>query len=390
MKYDFTTLLDRRLMGSAKWDQLDAACITDYDPIIQPMGNAETDFPTLPAITEGLCEYIKNGGILSYYTKQGDYLKAMADWYARRHGWEFDPSTIATTNGVHGAVMCCVHAFTNPGDSIVVLTPVWPGFAMVAKNNGRGVVEVPLVNTNGIYTVDWEAFERACADEKVKLFFLCSPHNPCGRVWKREELERFAEICEKYDIIVAADEIHCDIIMPGHKHIPFASLSEKTAMRTVVCTAASKTFNLAGFHISQNVIKNDQLREAFVKTSRLYHCRSVGALSCKATELAFNNGDEWVDMQNKVIWESYRAFDNVLKTYSPEISVSPLEGSYLLWLDTRRRPVTLEELEQKGRIFIESGAEFGKGGEGFWRVNIACPTAAVEAAAMRLAKLVKE
>lgn len=377
MTYDFTTVVNRHPQASEKW-ALMRRVVPDLGDDIVPFSVADMEFKTAPPIIEGLIRYLSNDAILGYTVPCDAYLDAVAGWMARRHNWRIDPEWISVSNGVIPALYDLVKAFTDPGDGVILMTPVYYPFYSAVERNGRNVVDCPLADDGGTYRIDWDALERCASGPRAKLLLFCSPHNPVGRVWTREELERAAEICVRSDVTIVSDEIHFDLIMPGHRHTVMASLSDDIAARVVTCTAPSKTFNLAGMQTANIVISNPDLRERYRAEQARSGFDCLNALGFRACELAYTECEPWLDALIQHIDGNRRALTDFMARRLPEVRVYPMEGTYLAWMDFRAFGMSAEELEalmtQKAFVFMDEGYIFGSAGAGFERMNIACPT----------------
>lgn len=373
--YDFNTILPRKNCGSMKWDELNAYhCPED----IIPFSVADMELCTMPEIVEGLKKFLDQS-ILGYANPTPAYKDSVVQWMKRHHNWDASPEWIIDTPGVIHAFFSAVHAFTKPGDGILLMTPVYYPMYFAAQRNGRKLVSSSLINTNGVYTIDFEDFEAKAKLPDTRLCILCSPHNPSGRVWTVEELQRIHEICLANNVLVCSDEIHNDLIMPGHKHTVFASLSEEAAQNSIICTSPSKTFNLAGLQTSNIFIPNKTYRERFY-AELLRHdgnpkCNILGLEGCR---LAYTCGDAWLSQLLTLLETNRQLVTGFLHTHYPEVHVSPLEGTYLLWMDFR--PLGIEPhalsriLKEEAYLFFDDGFIFGDLGAGFERWNLACPT----------------
>lgn len=390
MKYDFETLINRRGKGSGKWDEM-VEVIPDIPEDIVPLSVADMEFKNAPAIVDGLKEYLDTS-ILGYTHGTDSYFDAVANFMARHHGFLPRKDWFVEFAGVVPALREMVGVFTKPGDGVLIMTPVYGPFRGAAKANGCEVVESELIEKeNGKYEIDFDDFEAKAARRDVKLFILCSPHNPVGRVWTEEELLRMAEICLKNDVFILSDEIHFDLIMPGYHHISMMTLEEKYRDNCAVCTSPGKTFNLAGLQASNIFISNEEKRNA-LKTKRGYF--SLNALSYKATEIAYTQCDDWMEEMLAYINENRLFAEDFLKTRLPFLRVTEMEGTYLLWMDLRPLGMDTESQEklmrEKGHLFLDEGYIFGKGGEGFERWNLACPRRVLADALVRLERILKE
>ena len=375
MKYDFETVLSRVNTGSTKWNSI----YKKYKNIpnnIVPLSVADMEFKNPPEINEGLSEYLKTA-IMGYTMGENGYYNAVINWQKRRHNWNIEKDWIIDYPGVVPALFNIVKTLTNENEGVIIFTPVYYPFYSAIKLNNRNVVECELINNNGIYEIDFDNFIKKAKDSKNKLLILCNPHNPVGRVWTKEELIKIGEICIENGIIVVSDEIHNDLIMPEYKHTVFASISDEFAKNSIICTAPSKTFNLAGLSLSNIIIPNYDIRKNIIRGKRdsgIFHCNIAGYKAC---EIAYNNCEDWLLQLIDVLNENKIFVENYIKENMPEIKVTPMEGTYLMWLDFRKLFDDYNELEkfmtEKAYVFADEGYIFGNGGKGFERINIACP-----------------
>lgn len=387
MSYNFKTVNNRFGTGSKKWNELVAHGVKPEENII-PFSVADMEFETAPEIKEALKEKIDNS-VLGYENPTPAYLNAVCSWMKTRHNWDAKPEWILPEHGVVDAFFHCVKFFTKPGDGVLLMTPVYYPMYHAVLDNDRKLVDSPLLRCGDHYEIDFADFEKKAADENTKLCILCSPQNPCGRVWTREELQKVADICLKHHVLVVSDEIHFDLIMPGHEHIVYASLSKEVEQNCIVCTAPSKTFNLAGLQTSNIFVPNPELREHYLKclkqTNPNPKCNVLGYVACQA---AYEHCADWLDECNTVIDTNRKLVVNFLAKEFPQIQVIDLEATYLLWLDWRGLGIDYKELErinhEEAKLFFDEGYVFGAQGEGFERWNLACPTRYVEEALQRM------
>ncbi|WP_035121433.1 MalY/PatB family protein [Cohnella panacarvi] len=373
MQYDFDERIDRTGKASYKWDQSEK--LFGRKDIL-PLWVADMDFRPPQEVVDAIVSRAEEG-VYGYTIRTQGYYDAIIGWLERRHGWSVKQEWLSSSPGIVPALSLMVLAFTNPGDSVILQSPVYYPFYDVIKSNGRTVVDNALIlQDDGRYVMDCELLERQ-AKEGAKMLLLCTPHNPGGRVWTREELQRVADIARKYDLLVVADEIHHDLVFPGHKHVPFASLSEDAAQRTMTCIAPSKTFNLAGLQCAAVVIANEGRRakyNALLKTLSL-HMESYFGIT--AMETSYKHGDEWLDQLLVYLEGNLNALIEFVSRRLPQIKVMRPEGTYMAWLDCSaisNSPQQLKKLmfEEAGVAFTE-GSIFGKQGAGSLRVNFACP-----------------
>ncbi|MCM3001750.1 pyridoxal phosphate-dependent aminotransferase [Paenibacillus cellulositrophicus] len=386
---NFHQPIERINTDSFKWDDLKRIFgVSD----VLPMWVADMDFAAPDSVISALNSRVEHG--VFGYTMQSDaYNQAVAHWMKSRHRWSIDKEWIVFCPGVVPALSFIVQAFTEPGDKVAIQTPVYPPFYSVVTDHGRELVQNPLKEQDGYYTMDLEALEQSL-DDQVKLFILCSPHNPVGRVWRREELEAVAKLCMERGILMVSDEIHADLVYEEGTHIPFASLSEEIQENCIICTAPSKTFNIAGLNTSNIIIPNDSIRRRFKKTLELYHVNSISTLGSAATQAAYNDGKAWLDEALVYMKANMEYVSQYLGEHIPEIKTRVPEATYLMWLDFRALQMSPDDLEQfllnKAKLALNKGSAFGKEGEGFMRLNIACSRSLVEEAMKRLDQAVQE
>ncbi|MCL6632260.1 MAG: pyridoxal phosphate-dependent aminotransferase [Alicyclobacillus herbarius] len=384
MKYNFDQTINRAGTDCSKWDGLEERFGTT-DAL--PMWVADMDFQSPEPVLAALRQRIDHG-VFGYPLVTKRYLEAAADWYRRRQGWQVQAEWLAHAPGVVPAISILIEALTEPGDGVLVQPPVYYPFMRVIRETGRRIVENPLVLQNGKYVMDFDDLDQKLAHDHVKLVILCSPHNPVGRVWEKDELLRFAEVCARRDVRIIADEIHGDLILPGHKHTPLASLSPFISERTVTCVAPSKTFNLAGLQTALVIAENPQLRQAYVATQRRRSQAGANVLGLVAAEAAYRHGDDWLDELLAYLEGNVNLLVKAVAEDMPGVSVIRPQGTYLVWMDFRELGLSTQELDKfcltEARIAFDEGHIFGTGGAGFMRMNIGCPRSLVEEAVTRL------
>lgn len=386
MNYDFDRVIDRRGTSCVKYDLFMEHGLPE-DTLA--MWVADMDFETAPEIRAALSDAASHG-IYGYTAQKDDYYDAVKGWFRRRFGWELHKKWIVLTPGVVFALAAAVRAYTKKGDAVLIQRPVYFPFTGVVEDNDRRVINSPLVRRDNRYYMNYEDMEKKIKDNQVKLFLMCSPHNPVSRVWTREELIRAAEICKRHGVIMVVDEIHCDFVLEGYRHVPFGTLSDYTD-RMVICTAPSKTFNLAGLQLSNIIIPDEKLRVPFLDEMRrmAYHGPNMmGQIACRA---AYEYGDEWLDELLVYLKGNADFLRDYLKEFLPTVQLAQPEGTYLLWLDFRGCGYDAETLKQKmlreAGIWMNEGAMFGEEGEGFMRINIACPRSILAEACERLRRV---
>lgn len=379
MAFDFDTIIDRTHTDCLKYD---AAVRRGRPADVLPFWVADMDFSTAPAIIDALQQRIQHG-IFGYTEAAPDrYHAVLDDWFSRRHNWHVEKEWLLQTPGIVFALATAVKAFTKPGDTVLLQQPVYYPFSEVIVDNRRKRVSSDLVLKDGHYEIDFADVEAKIIANDVKLFLLCSPHNPVGRVWTRDELTRLGDICLKHDVIIVADEIHEDFVWSGHTHIPFAALGDAYADHAVVCTSPSKTFNIAGLQVSNIFIPNENLRIKFKKEIDRAGYSQLNTLGLTASEAAYTGGEEWLDALKIYLQGNIDFLAAYVQQYLPQLTLIQPEGTYLLWLDFRKLGLTEAEREElllhKAKLWLDSGAIFGKVGEGFERINIACPRATLQ------------
>lgn len=369
MTYDFDELVNRRGTGSYKWD-------SPQDPDMLPMWVADMDFRTAPAIIEALSRRVEQG-IFGYTRVPDAYYEAVTTWFCRRHGWSINPAHIIYTSGVVPAVSAIIKALTQPGDGVLVQTPVYNCFFSSIRNNGCHIVESALVYHESTYSIDFEDFERKASQSDVKVFLLCNPHNPACRVWTREELSRMGEICLAHGVTVVSDEIHCELVYKGYEYIPFASVSQEAAACSISCVSPSKAFNIAGLQIANIVCADDSMRRRIDKAININEVCDVNPFGVAATIAAYNEGADWLGQLIEYLYGNYRVMLDYRDRFLPEFDIARLEGTYLVWMDCRPLGMKSDELEKalesEVHLQLNSGTMYGAAGEGFMRWNIACP-----------------
>ena len=382
---DFDKVINRKNTRCLKYD---FAVKRGKPADVLPLWVADMDFETSSYIEDALVERAKEG-IFGYSEVQTPYFEIIANWMKLHHNWEIQEDWLIKTPGVVFALAMAVKAYTQPGDSVLIQLPVYYPFSEVIQDNGRKVVSSNLYQgEDNRYHIDFQDFEKKIVEENVKLFFLCNPHNPVGRVWNREELQYLGEICLRHHVIVVSDEIHNDFVYPGFEHTVFANVDPRFAEFTVTCTAPSKTFNLAGLQISNIFISNETLREAFQKEIDKTGYDEPNALGAVACEAAYRGGQEWLDQLRAYLLENLNFLRAYLQEKIPQIHLVEPEGTYLVWLDCSELGISGKELDQfiveKAGLWLDGGAMFGPSGADFQRVNIACPRATLELALDKL------
>lgn len=366
-KYNFDAIIKRRGTYSVKWD-------IDSDPDVLPMWVADMDFQTAPEVMEAVKQRAEHG-IFGYALPPEAYFEAITNWFDRRHSWKIQPEWILPTTGVIPALSAIIKAMTQMGDKVLIQTPVYNHFFTSIHNSGCQTADSPLIYRNNTYSIDFDDLERVAADPEVKLMLLCNPHNPAGRVWTVEELRRIGEICLRNHVQIVADEIHCELVMPGYHYTPFASLSKEFERITVTCNSPSKAFNLAGLQVANIVIAENQLRARIDHSLSINETGSVGPFGIDALIAAYNEGGAWLDALNEYIFANFCCMRDFFKEHLPQYPVLPLEGTYLAWVDCHASGLTADEIAARMldevKLRVNSGSMYGN--NHFLRVNLACP-----------------
>lgn len=383
-KYDFDQIIDRRGTNSVKYDFMAEHGMPEH---VLPLWVADMDFAAPTEVVESLTEAARHG--IFGYSEAGDsYFQAVHDWMLTSHKWQVEKEWLVKSPGIVFAIATAVKAYTQAGDGVMIQNPVYHPFSHVVHANGRTLVDNTLIQENGRYRMDYDRMEQQIEESNVKLFVLCNPHNPVGRVWTREELQRLGEICVRHGVIIVSDEIHHDFIFPGHEHVVLAGMGEQFAQMTVTCTAPSKTFNIAGLQISNIFIPNPRMREAFQKELEKTGGGEINRMGLVAGESAYRYGRQWLEELMVYLKGNLDFVRDFLKERLPEIKLVEPEGTYLLWLDfggLRLEGDALEDwLVHKAGLWLNDGRMFGTGGAGFGRLNMGCPRGILEQALGRM------
>ncbi len=383
MGFDFDRVIKRTGTHCVKWDHYEMR--NEVEGMI-PMSIADMDFEAPGFVIDAMVERARHG-VFGYTVVSDSYYSSLAAWIGRRFNWPVKREWIRFTPGVIPALSFAVQAFTEPGDKVVIQPPVYHPFRQSIANNGRVVLNNPLRSEGGSYRMDIDGLKKAI-DSRTRMIILSSPHNPVGRVWTREELAELVEVCLENGMLIISDEIHSDLVMPGFGHTPTASLSEEAARITVTCTSPSKTFNLAELHVANIIIPDHGLFSRFDAALARAGLNRPNVMGMTAAEAAYSKGEGWVNELVQYLHGNYILMKGFFEERLPKVKVSPTEGTYLAWLDFRAFGVAdagLEEtLLRKARVAMTPGRIFGPGGEGFFRMNLACPRATLEEALRRM------
>ena len=384
MKYNFDREIDRKNTCCLKYDY---AVENGKPSDVLPLWIADMDICTAPEVVEALKQRAEHG-IFGYTMPKIEYFKTIVNWFKTRHGWDAEPDKFICTPGVVFAICTLIRAVTEVNDAVLICQPVYYPFTTAVTRNERKLVVSELTLENGRYVVDFEDFERKIVENKVKAFILCSPHNPVGRVWTREELEKIGDICLKHGVFVISDEIHADFAFEGHKHLIFPTVKKEFEAACAVCTSPSKTFNLAGLQISNIYIPDPKVRKKFEDELDIMGYWEPNIFGMVGSQAAYANGGDWLDELIRYLKGNVDFARSYLKENLPEIKLIEPQGTYLLWLDCRSLGLNDSELqniiERKAKLWLDDGYIFGAGGSGFERINIACPRATLKIALEKL------
>lgn len=387
MKYNFDELIERRGTGCVKWDESPAADVI-------PLWVADMDFKAAPAILEAVRKRAEHG-VYGYTVVGEDYYLAIINWFQRRHNWRIRREEILYTTGVVPAMSVAIKALTMPGEKVLILSPDYNCFFSSVRNNGCEVLESPLKRideTSSLphFEVDWHDFEMKCADEKTTVFLLCNPHNPCGRVWTAEELSRMNDICLRHGVKVVSDEIHCELVMPGHRFQPFAAVSDACQQNAVILNSPSKSFNIAGLQAANIICSQPEWRRRLDRAININEVCDLNPFGPVALIAAYNESEEWIDELNQYLWGNYVALCQFAFEHLPQWKVCRLEGTYLPWVDISALGISAQSycdrVMSEAKVWINPGTMYGPlTGEGYIRLNIACPRSRLMEALQRIA-----
>ena len=379
MKYNFDELIERRGTNCVKWDE-------SPSPEVIPLWVADMDFRVAPAIQKALQQRVEHG-VFGYNIVPESYYEAVISWFHRRHQWDIQRSWILYTTAVVPAMSCVIKALTMPGEKVLILSPAYNCFFSSIKNNGCEVLESPLKAVGDTFEVDFDDFEEKCADEKTTLFLLCNPHNPSGRVWTKEELQRMYDICKRHGVKVASDEIHCELVMPGHEFVPFGTITDDG----VVMNSPSKNFNTAGLQIANIICSHPSWRRRIDRAININEVCDVNPFGIVALQAAYNESEDWIDELNQYLWGNYQLLCDFIGENIPQWKVCRLEGTYLPWVDISAMGITSQELCDQllaeAKVWINPGTMYGpQTGEGYVRFNIAIQRSRLLDALQRIKK----
>ena len=390
MKYNFDELVERRGTNCVKWDERpqvgERSSGMSPSADVIPLWVADMDFKAAPAILEAVKKRAEHG-VFGYNIVPESYYEAVISWFHRRHQWEIQRQWILYTTAVVPAMSCVIKALTMPGEKVLILSPAYNCFFSSIKNNGCEVLESPLKAVDDSFEVDFDDFEAKCADEKTTLFLLCNPHNPSGRVWTREELQRMYDICQQHGVKVVSDEIHCELVMPGHQFVPFGTITDDC----VVMNSPSKNFNTAGLQIANIICSHPSWRRRIDRAININEVCDVNPFGIVALQAAYNESEDWIDELNQYLWGNYQLLRDFIAENLPQWKVCRLEGTYLPWVDISAMGITSQELCDRllaeAKVWINPGTMYGpQTGEGYVRFNIAIQRSRLLDALQRIKK----
>ena len=380
MKYDFDEIIERRGTGCVKWDESEEGVI--------PLWVADMDFAVAPAIQEAVRQRAQHP-IYAYTLVGNDYYDAIISWFQRRHGWTIAREHILYTTGVVPAISCTLQALAMAGEKVVILSPDYNCFFSSIRNSGCEVSECVLQfsRNNNRFEIDWDDFEERCADEKATIFLLCNPHNPTGRVWHRDELQLMSDICRRHHVTIVSDEIHCELIMPGNTFVPMATVDDDA----IILNSSSKSFNTAGLQIANIICTDSEKRRRIERAININEVCDVNPFAPLALIAAYNDSEAWVDELNQYLWGNYTALCDFVTQHIPSWTVMPLEGTYLVWVkikDCNDIATYSKDILEKAKVWVNPGTMYGpQSGEGYLRINIACPRSLLLEALSHIARV---
>ena len=368
MKCDFDELVERRSTGCVKWGECPSEDVI-------PLWVADMDFKAAPAIQEAIRKRAEHG-VFGYTYVEEDYYEAVINWFQRRHNWTIRREDILYTTGVVPAMSVAIKTLTMPGEKVLILSPDYNCFFSSVRNNGCEVLETALSRVGDTFEVDWTDFEAKCADEKTTVFLLCNPHNPCGRVWTREELERMNDICLRHAVKVVSDEIHCELVMPGYRLQPFAAVSEACRQNSVILNSPSKSFNIAGLQTANIICAQPEWRRRLDRAININEVCDLNPFGPVALKAAYNESEDWIDALDQYLWGNYQTLCAFVAENLPQWRVCRLEGTYLPWVDITATGMTSQQyadlILEKAKVWVNPGTMYGpQSGEGYIRLNIA-------------------
>lgn len=390
--WDFNKIIDRSDTKAIKWDKQFMEMYFGEGELL-PLWVADMDFRAPDVLINALKKRVEHG--IFGYTNPGDsYNEAVINWFKKRHNWIIKKEWIQYSPGIVPAINFIIQTFSRPGDKVIIQEPVYYPFRDCIEKNGRQVLNNELKIEKKRYLIDFKDLREKCETYRTKMLILCNPHNPVSRVWTKEELTQLGEICIENNVLVISDEIHCDLIFPGHKHIPFSTISQEFADNTLICTAPSKTFNIAGLKASNIIIPNKELKKEFETTMNNVSIRGPTIFGDIALETVYNKCEDWLDALLIYIKDNYDFLVNFIEEHFPNALVHDLEGTYLAWVDFRELKLDPKELDEiikkEAKVALDDGAMFGKSGGGFQRINLACPKSILHEALKKIYQALKD
>lgn len=387
--YDFTTVHNRQNTASFKWDRLKEVYALDQAEGILPMWVADMDFAIAPFIADAMIQRIENG-VFGYSFPDEDVSESIVNWLARKHATKIEKEWLIYETGVIPSMALALSAFTEPGDRVLVHGPVYPPFRNTPANLDREVVTFALTEKDSTYELNFEQFEAALADN-IKAFIFCNPHNPGGKVWSKEDVTRIVELCEKYNVLLISDEIHADLVFKPHQHVTALSVA-KNSSHIITCMAPTKTFNLAGVQAAYMIVEDKEKREKLQDLAMKSAHMGLTVLGATAMKAAYNEGDKWLTELLDQIQTNIDYVKQTIEEKFPEVKIPEPEGTYLVWIDYRQLGISEKEmmhaLLHEGKLALEPGTKYGPEGDGFLRMNVACPFATVQDGVERFSKAV--
>lgn len=385
-KFNFDEIVDRRGTHSVKWDHCPSNDVI-------PMWIADMDFKAAPCIIDALKKRLEHG-VFGYANVPEEFFTSIINWFDRRHNWRINRDWIEYTTGVVPAIDAVIRATTKPGENVVILTPIYNCFFTCIESNRCTPVEVPLTyNNNYAYTINYKALDEALSDSNTNTLLFCNPHNPAGRVWTRDELLKVNEICLKHGVTVISDEIHCEMMMPGVHYTPFASISQEAQANCITCGSPSKSFNIAGLQAAFIVSSNPSIKASINQALIDNQVCAINPFGLEAFMAAYNYGESWIEQFNQYIDGNFKLMKEIMENELPNFHITPIEGSYLAWIDVRPTGMTSADVTKKilndGKVLVNDGAMYGKAGDGFIRINLATQRSVVEEATHRIVKAMK-
>lgn len=386
MKFDFDSPVDRRRSGSYKWDSPDSASRRDF----LPMWVADMDFRTAPVIIDALRRRVEHG-VFGYTSVGKEYYDALTSWFSRRHGWKIEPEGVIYTSGVVPAISAIIKALVSPGEGVLVMTPVYNCFFSSIRNNGCRIVESTLVSTDDGYEIDFDDLERKASASEVKMLLLCNPHNPGGRVWTRQELEKIDSIACRHDLFVLSDEIHCELTYPDYRYTPYATIGAGARSRSVSCVSPSKAFNTAGLQIANIVTHDSDVRARIDRAINDNEVCDVNPFGVTGLIAAYNSGEDWLNELMGYLYENYLYLKEFFSDNLRDFSVMPLQSTYLAWINCSKTGHTGDEIAgqllEKTGLMVSPGSTYGDAGKDYIRLNFACPRCVLQDALNRFKSL---